>query len=148
MYKIRFSDDSEFTGGEPNESLWNQIPQGKSITALEYSFLGTNMLFKGFEAYNHIVEHAVVLLNYSGQTYPPAQRITRVIIMAKWQNRVYEVVYDIKNQQVYQQIEVIGKENADKEGTEIGGLLTVTKATTGWIRGQFDPLIYPKLRSM
>ena len=148
MYKIQFADNTEFTGGEPDDSLWNQIPEGKSIETLQYSFLGTNMLLKGFEAYNHVVERAVVLLNYSGQTYPPAQRITRVILMAKWQNRVYEVVYDIKNQQVYQQIEVIGKENSDKEGTEIGGLLTVTKATTGWIRGKFDPIVYPKIRQI
>lgn len=146
MYKIQFADNSEFVGGEPGESLWNKIPEGKSIAALQYSFLGANMLFKGFEAYNHVVERAIVLLNLSGQTYPPAQRITRVILMAKWQNRVYEVIYDVKNQQVYQQIEVIGKENCDKEGSEIGPLLTVTKATTGWIRGKFDPTVYPKLK--
>ncbi len=147
MYKIKFSDNSEFVGGEPDESLWNHVPEGKSIASLEYSFLGTNMLLKGFEAYNHVVERAVVLLNVSGQTYPPAHRITRIILMAKWQNRVYEVVYDVKNQQVYQQIEVIGKENCDKEGSEIGPLLTVTKAATGWIKGQFDPTVYPKLKT-
>jgi hypothetical protein len=146
MYKLRFSDETEFMGGEPENSLWNEIPQGKSIASMQYSFLDKGFLLNGFEAYNHIVERAVVLLNFSGQTYPPAQRITRIIILAKWQNRVYEVIYDIKNQSVYQQAEVIGKENIDKEGAEIGSLLSVTKVTVGWVRGKFDPLISPKLK--
>lgn len=147
MYKLRFSDETEFMGGEPENSLWNEIPQGKSITSLEYSFLGASMLFKGFESYNHIVERAVVLLNYSRTTYPPADRITRVILLAKWQNRVYEVIYDLKNRNVSQQVELVKKEYMNQEGTDIGALLTVTKATTGWVKGQFDPAISPKLRS-
>src|SRR5580698_7382923 len=100
MYKIQFSDNTEFTGGEPDESLWDKIPEGKSIASLEYSFLGVSMLLKGFEAYNHVVEHAVVMLNVSGQTYPTTHRISRVILLGKWQNRVYEIIYDLKHKRV------------------------------------------------
>ncbi len=145
MYKIRFSDDTEFVGGEPENSLWNEIPETKSIASLQYSFLGASFLFKDFESYNHIVERAVVLLNYAGKTYPPANRITRIIIMAKWQNRVYEVVYDLKTQKIFQQIEFLGREYKNSEAIDIGPLLKVTKATTGWIRGQFNPAIHPKI---
>ncbi len=146
MYKIKFSDDSEFVGGEPENSLWNEIPKDKTVSSMQYSFLGTGFLLKDFESYNHIVERAVVLLNYAGKVYPPADRITRIIIMAKWQNRVYEVVYDLKMQKAYQQIEFLGREYKNSEGIDIGPLLKVTQATTGWTRGQFDPAVLPQIR--
>ena len=148
MYKIQFADNSEFIGGEPDESLWDKIPEGKSIASLQYSFLGVSMLFEGFEAYNHVVEHAVVMLNVSGQTFPTTERITQVILLGKWQNRVYEIIYDLIHKRVYQDVEFIGKENADKEGSQVGPLLKNTRAVTGWIKGQFDPAISPKISTL
>lgn len=146
MYKIRFSDETEFIGGEPENSLWHEIPKDKCITSLQYSFLSTDFMLRGFEAYNHIVERAIVLLNIGGDTYPPADRISRVIVMAKWQCRVYEVVYNLKSRQVNQQIEFLSSEFKNSEGSDIGPLLRTTQAATGWLRGEFNPKVLPTIR--
>lgn len=141
MYKLRFTDDTEFIGGEPNESLWNQIPVGKSIASLQYSFLGVGFLFKGFEAYNHIVERVIVL--NKNNPLSRCEEVSRAILLCKWQNRVYEVIYDLKAQKVFQQVELLEQDVLSSDSWPV---LKITPAAIGWIKGQFDPAVHPKIR--
>lgn len=145
MYKIRFADNSEYTGGEPQDSRWNDMPD-KAIESIQYSFLGIGFIFKGFESYNHILERVVVLSNNPAQAVKPPQRITKIILMARWKSRVYEVIYDLERKRVYQQVEVFGKKYIDKEISVLGRNMRIGQATTGWKKGVFDPKAHPKIK--
>lgn len=60
MYKVYFEDGTTFLGGEPAESLWNDMPD-KLITKIEYEFLNIRLVLEGFKRYNHLVGRRNVL---------------------------------------------------------------------------------------
>ena len=131
MYKITFADNTHFLGGEPDNSHWNDIPH-KGIVGLEYSLLGVNIMLRGFEAYNHIVERAIILNPKNGMN---SERITRIILMGKWQKRVYKVIYDLVRQKVIKEVEISSIQTADL-------------GVTGWIDGHFDQQHTPRIRQI
>jgi len=145
MYKIRYSDDSEFMGGDQSDSKWNEMPN-KPIASLQYSFADVNISMKGFEQYNHIIEHVVVLNNDPRKIGKKVHRVSKAILMGKWKNRVYEVIFDFDKKNVYQQVEIFGKEYIEKDVSALGQRLRVGQATTGWKKGAFDPSMHPKIK--
>lgn len=58
MYTIFFEDGTTFEGGEPNNSLWNEMPN-KPIKKLIYKLFGKTIELENYEEYNHLV-----FLNY------------------------------------------------------------------------------------
>ena len=48
MYKIYFEDGTDFIGGEPTDSKWNEMPN-KTITKIEYSLLGKQIILQNYE---------------------------------------------------------------------------------------------------
>ena len=128
MYKVFFADGSEFNGGDILESQWNEMPD-KSIVRLQYSLFGINLIFEGFEAYNHISEK-VVFLNDPRKAAQPVPRISRIILMGKWRGSIYEVIYDFAQAKVFQRVEPYNQKY------------------TGWKKGTFDPNCYPTIRQI
>lgn len=56
MYKVTFVDGSEFDGGEPDQSLWDMLPN-KTIKSIVYWLKDSDKFhFTDFEEYNHCVE--------------------------------------------------------------------------------------------
>ena len=92
MYQVKFVDDTEFTGGEPENSMWDMLPNKPIKSILYWLNEDDKFLFSDMEEYNHMVEHQTVFQN--GQ--PIRQDITRVIVMGRIKQRVYEIIYDIK----------------------------------------------------
>jgi hypothetical protein len=54
MYKIIYNDNTEFIGGIPERSKWNEQPI-KLIKQIEYELFGIKYIFKNYESYNHLL---------------------------------------------------------------------------------------------
>ena len=54
MYTIFFEDGTTFGGGEPDNSLWNEMPN-KPIKKLIYKLFGKTIELENYEEYNHSV---------------------------------------------------------------------------------------------
>jgi hypothetical protein len=109
MYSVIFEDNSEFFGGIPANSKWDEMPN-KPIQSIEYSLLHKKIILTNYEAYNHLVERAQNLL--SGQNF-----ITKVLLMAKKQNKVLIIVFDFIKNSVYLQNVEFGKEYYNKSSS-------------------------------
>jgi hypothetical protein len=101
MYKIIFIDRSEWMGGEPNNSLWNSMPN-KPIKEIKYSLFNQSFILNNYDAYNHLAERTSTL---DGQ-----QSITKVFLMGKKGNRVDIIVFDLQKKQIYKQTKEFEKE--------------------------------------
>lgn len=128
MYKVLFTDGSEFSGGDIFESGWNEMSE-KPIASLQYSLFGVNLVLRGFESYNHVLEN-VIFLNRPGITAKTGHRISKIILMGKWQGRIYEVIYDLAQAKVFQRVEPYNQKY------------------TGWKKGAFDPNCHPTIRQI
>jgi hypothetical protein len=115
MYKIIFNDDTEFIGGEYNNSKWNEIPN-KPIKKISYNLLNHTIIFEEYEAYNHLVEKVQFILNNNQAA------IGKIFLMAKKNNIVYTIIFDLFNKKIYQETYEFGKEY-------YGG------STSGWKQG-------------
>lgn len=143
MYKITLDDNSEIICEDSTKSNWNEIPEDRKIKAIHYNLLGVNCYLEGFESYNHVIyKESIIIRN----TKSPAcvDRIYKIVIGGKWENRIYKAVYDYKAKQYYTQIEVI----------DSGSLLYPSLSSkdsllkqTGWKKGKFDIKEFPKLRN-
>jgi len=113
MYKITFIDSSIYIGGSVKDSKWNFMPL-KPIKSLEYHIGKQRILLSGYEKYNHLVEHTIML--------GIGQRINRLILMAKKEENVLKIIFDfVKNKIKY---------DAADFGREYRG-----QSTTGWKEG-------------
>lgn len=101
MYTITFEDDTQFKGGGPAESKWNEMPD-KPIRKLEYFFRKQKVTLIGFESYNHIVERVRVMGH--------EEMITRVILMGRNGKGVDCFVYDLKQNTTYDYFDLFGME--------------------------------------
>lgn len=115
MYKIIFNDDTEFIGGEYNNSKWNEIPN-KPIKKISYNLLNHTIIFEEYEAYNHLVEKVQFILNNNQAA------IGKIFLMAKKNNIVYTIIFDLFNKKIYQETYEFGREY-------YGG------STSGWKQG-------------
>lgn len=116
MYKIIFEDSTEFQGGIPINSKWNNMPD-KPIQSIEYSLLNKKIILTNYEAYNHLVERATIFLNNEQK-----EIIAKVILMAKKDNLVYLVIFDFIKNDVYLQNVEFEKEyyNKPTSGWKLG----------------------------
>jgi hypothetical protein len=115
MYKIIFEDGTEFLGGEPDNSKWNEIPIAKNIAELHYDLCGKQIILKGYEAYNHIVKHAFLIDSQQ-------QAIVAVIIIVLELGIVKRFIFDlIKNELITDNI-LYGQEynNKPTSGWKVG----------------------------
>jgi len=115
MYKTFFEDNTEFIGGNPENSLWNKMPD-KPIKKIEYSLLNHTAIFENYESYNHLAEKVEFILTNK------KCRITKVLLMAKKNDIVYIFIFDLFLKKVYQDSYTFGKEYCGK-------------STTGWKKG-------------
>jgi hypothetical protein len=86
MYTIIFKDRTEFHGGEPSESRWNEIPD-KPIAELYYDLAGKKIYLKNYEAYNHLTKYA---FHVDSQQ----QIVVAVIIMGLDNKKVKRFIFD------------------------------------------------------
>lgn len=115
MYKVMFVDNTIFNGGNPENSLWNNMPN-KPIKKIEYTLLGHTVTFEGYESYNHLKEKAQFLLQNN------EIRLSKVILMAKKGNVVYSFIFDYFTKEILTTTSEFGKEYYGKE-------------TSGWKTG-------------
>lgn len=102
MYNIIFDDNTMFEGSNPQESKWQDIPN-KPIKSIEYNLTPfLKYIFSNFESYNHIVER-VNGINSN------LKIISKVIIMGRSKNRIYQVMFDDKGN-VYRLVVKNGEE--------------------------------------
>jgi len=123
MYKIIFEDNSEFQGGDFEDSKWNEIPQ-KPIKRLEYTLVKETLVFENFEAYNHLVERVKFVNRIGG-------KITKVILMAVNKEKVIKIIYDFQSRKILQKYCILGQEYQGR-------------STTGWKSGIFgkEPKVF------
>lgn len=117
MYKVFFDDETIFDGGHYTNSKWNEMPN-KTIKKLEYTLFNKTIILKGFESYNHIVEHSY--LSKTG-----SKKILKVILMGKVDQKVYQFIYDFEKHCVLSKIKNFGQEFRMKK-------------TTGWKKGELN----------
>jgi hypothetical protein len=115
MYTLVFNDGEVFLGGEPENSLWNNMPL-KPIRKIEYNLLGHTVIFEGYESYNHLVEKVQFIHNAKGT------RISKIVLMAKKNNIIYSYIFDLLNNRIDTETAEFGKEYYGKP-------------TTGWKEG-------------
>lgn len=118
MYEIIYSDGEIYRGGEPENSLWNDMPL-KPIKKIEYNLLGHSIIFEGYESYNHLKEMGQFFGKYN------KNRILKVYLMAKKGNIVYSFVFNLLDGMLYQETADFGKEYYGKP-------------TIGWKEGMKD----------
>ena len=106
MYKIFFADGTEFIGGEPDNSKWNEIPD-KPIAELHYNFLGKQIILKGYESYNHIIKHAFLIDSQQ-------QVIVAVIIMVLDVRMVKRFIFDLIKKELITDTTLYGREYNNK----------------------------------
>jgi len=103
MYKIIFEDKTEFMGGDPENSQWNDIPN-KPITELQYSFGGKTIYLKNYEAYNHQLKLGFLPFNNQKTI------ILSIIIMVLEKGNVGRIIFDFPNKRIIKDIVPFGKE--------------------------------------
>ena len=113
MFKIIFSDQTIFIGGESTDSKWNTMPN-KPIKKLEYKLKNKTINLENYHAYNHLVEKVCFL---NGK-----QKITKIILMAKKDDNVLLLVYDFIKNKFYYDAKTFGREYNNKP-------------TSGWKQG-------------
>lgn len=142
MYQVTFVDGSEFTGGEPESSMWDMLPNKPIKSVVYWLREELKYSFTDFEEYGHIVERVQVMK--PGQR--PIDMITKAIIMGRVGKRVYQVIFDLKENTVYQLVTAWGEEysnqvkqdgNGNFAGWENG------KPVGGWLHGIIEENGYP-----
>ena len=121
MYKIIFEDNTIFQGGNPENSLWNKIPN-KPIKKIVYKYKGKTITLEGYSSYCHIVKRGSALIgNFSG--------ILEVMLMARTKKESQIYIWDLKNFMFYTATTKIDKEyNGNKvSGWKLG--LSILKPT-------------------
>lgn len=101
MYKILFKNNEIFTGGEPENSLWNKIPD-KPILSLKYSLFDKTYLFQGFDKYNHIVKSGLTSKGYNG--------IISIFIMGLYKEEIHQIIFNYFTKIITKKTIKIGKE--------------------------------------
>jgi hypothetical protein len=114
MYIVIFEDYTQFIGGDPNNSRWNEMPN-KRIRELVYKLGDYSISLSGFSEYNHLVER-VSFLNKR------TKKISKVIIMGHQNFKVYKFIIDLLKSEVNQEETLFGKEYNNA-------------STTGWKKG-------------
>lgn len=91
-YKVIFEDKDTWFGGHYADSKWNEMPS-KPIAKIIYTLNNKTITLEGYHAYNHLVERAC-LIN-KGQSI-----ITQVLLMAKKNDDVLVVIFDLRKKTV------------------------------------------------
>jgi len=117
-YYIQFQDGQVWQGGSIERSLWNEMPL-KPISKIEYTLFKHTLILENYESYNHLIEKTQSLLNDN------RIKITRIILMAKKENRVYNFIFDLSDNEIKLEINEFGQEYYGKK-------------TSGWKEGIED----------
>ena len=132
MYKIFFNDNTIFENKRDFQSKWRES-SNEPITAIEHSLKGIKCRLEGFESYNFLIVREHKLSESFLQ-----KSIAFVILMGLYQNKVYEVIYDLKKQRVYRWVANFGEEYGNEAIIEknIFKGWKVFMPTAGWKEGQ------------
>lgn len=114
LYEIKFTDGTEFKGGNLKDTKWNQIPD-KPIYSLTYYFFGKAITLTEYESYNHIWEKAQNLFN--GQ-----EILCDIYLMARTEGQTIVIHFNLI------------KETTDVSGFSYDKELR-GKAVSGWKKG-------------
>lgn len=117
MYTVKFEDGSIFNGGNPENSLWNKMPN-KSIAEITYILAGKSITLKGFSSYNHQVKIGYLPLNSQ-------QFILAVIVMAEKEGIVKRFIFDFTKNKFFMDEVKLGQEYNNK-------------SVSGWKKGNTE----------
>ena len=131
MYQVTFFDGEIFTGGEPDNSMWNKLPN-KPIKSIVY-WLNEEIKFSftDFEEYNHCVERVKGVNN-------GLEVVSKAIIMGRVNQRVYQVIFDLKRGNIHQLVTKYGEEYSNQEVIDENGRFKNWingKPLSGWKQG-------------
>lgn len=101
MYKIIFEDNSEFLGGDFENSRWKEIPN-KPIKKIEYPLINKLVILENFQAYNHLIEK---IQSIDGRKY-----ITKIFLIGKKDNEVTIIQCDFLKKDLTTYKKLFGKE--------------------------------------
>lgn len=110
MYKIKFIDGTVYTGGSPENSLWNKMPN-KPIKSLTYNIFGKTIIMENYECYNHVV------FKFGG-VFGKTTGVNKIMLMVKQKNEVLIVNIDCIKKKITYKTACFGKEF---NGKPIGG---------------------------
>ena len=106
MYKIVFEDNTEFNGGVPKDSKWNEMPN-KKIKILLYNLKDRILSLEGYREYNHIVEKCTGVGN-------KIDMVSKILLMGKVDDVVHIITIDFVKGKLLKNITPIGKEYNNK----------------------------------
>lgn len=86
MYKIIYSDNTEFMGGDYFNSRWNEIT--KEIKSVDYQFPKKRIFVKNYDEYNHQIEK--VSFPFLGQ-----EKIIAIILMVRYDSKLTILRYNL-----------------------------------------------------
>jgi len=112
MYKVIYKDESVFEGGNFENSKWNEI--NKPIKELIYTVGHTQIILKGYEKYNHLIERVHLV---GRGTF-----ISNIILMGCKNDIVQVIKLNIQKRIIEQYISYWNQEYNEK-------------STTGWKEG-------------
>jgi hypothetical protein len=113
MYKIIFTDNEEFVGGDFLNSKWNEIPD-KPIKKIEYNFGDKKITLEDYNMYNHLVERVRI--------HQVGDKITSIQLMAKKDDAVLVLIFEPLTNKLNYKPADFGREYKNKP-------------TTGWKKG-------------
>lgn len=135
MYQVTFIDGTEFTGGEPDSSMWDMLSKTPIKKILYWLHEKEKYELSNFEEYCHCVERCQIV-NKAGDR--PMEKITKVIVMGRVAQRVYQVVFDFKRGTTYRLCTPYGEEYSNQERVDADGNFlgySNAKAIGGWHHG-------------
>ena len=94
MYKVKFTDGSEFTGGTIEDSKWNEMPD-KEILEIDY-FLGEKFKLSGFKEYNQLVTKVITI---NPKTQKQQIQYTELFLMGYAKGKVHILKFDFNSRQ-------------------------------------------------
>lgn len=135
MYQVTFTDNTEFTGGEPDSSMWDMLPKKQIKRIIYWLHEKEKYDLSLFEEYCHCVERCQV---FNQGDVRPQEKISKVIIMGRVAQRVYQVVFDLKRGTTYKLCTPYGEEYSNQERVDDSGKFlgySNAKPLGGWVHG-------------
>lgn len=114
LYKITYSDNEIFLGGDILNSKWNLIAN-KPIKELEYKIGNKTIHMEGYEEYNHLIVHQTILNTKQ-------ERITSILLLGATGKKIDVIDIDLNKNTITKYEKIKGKEFKNS-------------GTTGWKQG-------------
>jgi hypothetical protein len=114
MYLIKFNDNTSFTGGTIEDSLWDKIPITQQIKELHFLLGNQKLVLQGYERYNFLIVRASI--------YGHGSKILGIYVMGERKDSVERFFLNLQKRKMEHSFVKFGQEFR-------GGM------STGWKQG-------------